>query len=68
MKHLKKTPNAWDRFWDRVYSSEKLRTFWNRYGCRACEFVILGLVGIVGAAFCWLMITIAILAFPVFPA
>ena len=47
MKHIKKTLNAWDRFWDRLYNSPKARDTWNEYICPAIEVAFYGLVTLI---------------------
>lgn len=43
-------PNAWERFWDRVFYNKKARNAWNRYVCPAIEVVGYGLMGLLIAA------------------
>ena len=50
MKHSKKTPNAWDRFCDRVFYSRKARRIWNHCICPALEVVGYVFAGLLIAA------------------
>ena len=64
MKHTKRTLNAWENFWDRVYHSDKARNAWNKRICPAIEYIAYGAAALFGAFAIYAFFVILALAFP----